>query len=294
MRFSAVIFILAFVFSLANTATAQRKQKPVSYNKHYNEILPSEPKFKMNGWLFAPGGTYMLARTIGRTETLLTDSTTTTEGKFAPLGKPALYAEVGRYKMMKYSGLIKYIDYGLSYRGQRGRHKSTISTIFTETDSILTEQEVVSTFGYHYIEAFFNANHVWRISKYNFIQNSLGINAGYAFLNNSNNTAVPLVTSAIPGRIQAQLHYKIGFGIKMRGNWLLIPSIETPILNAYAWDNGRSSVEFINSRYRPVVVSLRFFFSRPANTLDCTPIKTREGVKMPSDMEKQGQMNQTK
>lgn len=276
-------------------ASAQKKnQKPVSFNRHYNEILPHTPQYELSGWTFAPGGTYMLARTLGKTETLLTDSSTQLDARFAPVGKPAFYAEVGRYKMLKYSNLIKYIDYGLSYKGLRGMQKSTYSTIFTETDSVISETEYKSNFGYHFIEAYFNANHVWRISKYNFIQNTLGVNGGYAFLANIDNATLPNVTSNIPQRYQFQLHYKLGFGIKMRGDWLIIPAVETPILNVLPFDNGRSSMNFFTSRYRPIIFSLRFMLMRPADTMKCTPVKTKDGTLMPSDMDKQGQMNQTR
>ena len=57
----------------------------------------------MKGWHFAPGATYMLARTLSRTENLTRDGSADVEGKYTPVGKPAFYAEIGRYKMMKYS-----------------------------------------------------------------------------------------------------------------------------------------------------------------------------------------------
>jgi hypothetical protein len=291
MRKSAFLLLL-FGFLMQPIFAQKRNQKPVSFNKHYNEIFPHAPQFELNGWHFAPGATYMLARTLPKIEMLATDSFTTTEGKYSPIGKPAFYAEVGRYKVMKYSGLIKYIDYGISYKGLLGRHKSTISQSFVETDSVMSETEVVSKFGYHFLEAYVNANHVWRIRKYNFVQNSLGLNAGYAIIAKTENATIPLTTSNIPARYQFQLHYKLGFGIKMRGNWMIIPSVETPIITALPWDDGRSSMNFFTSRYRPLIFSLRFLFLRPVDTMKCTPVKTREGTLMPSDMEKQGQMNQ--
>lgn len=291
MRVFAILFILS-VFAIQPAVAQKRKQKPVSFQKHYNEIFPKEPQYELKGWHFAPGATYMFARTLPRTETLMEDTSGLVEGKYAPIGKPAFYAEVGRYRVMKYPGLVKYIDYGISYKGLAGRQKTTIIETSALDANVVTETETVSTFGYHFFEAYFNANNVWRISKYNFIQNSVGINAGYAIIANADALTVPATETFVPARYQAQLHYKLGFGIKMRGNWMVIPSVETPILTALPWDNGRSSMHFFTSRYRPVIFSLRFFFNRPVDTMKCKPVKTRDGNLMPSDMEKQGQMNQ--
>lgn len=273
----------------------QRKnQKPVTFNRHYNEILPHAPQFELNGWTFGLGGTYMLARTLGKTETIATESTYRLDAKYAPIGKPALYAEFGRYKMLKYSKWIKYVDYGLSYKGLRGMQKTTFTTVDLVSGNTTAEEVYRNNFGYHFAEAYANANHVWRISKYNFIQNSIGLNGGYAFLAKENSADLPNVTSNVPKRYQMQLHYKLGFGIKMRGNWLIIPTLETPILTALPFDKGKSSMHFFTSRYRPLIFGVRIMLMKPADTMKCTPVKTKDGTLMPSDMDKQGQLNQTR
>jgi len=290
VRVVLVVLLMSFIV-VESSAQKRRKQKPVSFQKHYNEVLPKLPQNKINGWHFAPGATYTFGPYVPLKETLSETDALKLQAKYSALGKPGLYAEVGRYRMFKYSKLFKYMDYGVSYKGLRGREKSTQTSFAMPGEVETGSVDFRGDFGYHYAEAFFNLNHVWRISKYNFIQNSIGVNAGYAFIANYSGATASL-TPAQPGKINAQLHYKLGFGIKMRGNWLIIPALETPMLNAWPFDNGRSSMAVFGSRYRPLIFSLRFFFIRDANTLDCTPVRTRDGIKMPTDMDKQNEMKE--
>lgn len=293
MRKSIILLVLMLGWLATEAQHSKLKRKPVSFQKHYNEVLPKAPQYKMSGWFFAPGATYMLTRFVPRNETLNETASTKLEGKFTPLGKPGVYAEVGRYQMLQYWKLFKYMDYGISYKMLRGREKAEGTLMTVPSEAVLaSEGPIIGKFAYHYAEAFINLNHIWRISKYNFVQNSIGANAGYAFIRSMGGGTITGATVSDPGRFSAQLHYKLGFGIKMRGNWLLIPAVETPILNLLPFEPTKSAYGFFTSRYRPLMFSLRFFFMRPANTLDCTPVRTREGVKMPTDMDKQNQMQE--
>ena len=277
------------------SANAQRRQKPVSFKKHYNEILPASPQYKLSGWHFAPGATYMFTPFIALNKSYDVGDSVAFESSVRGLGKPAFYAEIGRYRMLEHGRLFKYFDYGISYKGLRGSEQSEGQLVRTTDDAPMSgTSSAEGSFGQHYAEAFFNLNNVWRISKYNLIQQSVGLNAGYAFLSNMSGATVGAEVPQNPGRFSAQLHYKLGFGIKMRGNWMIIPTLETPIFNFMPFEPPRSSYGFFATRYRPVILSIRVLLMRPANTMDCTPVRTREGVKMPTDMDKQKQMNESR
>lgn len=292
-----LILIVVFISSLSigDVYAQKRKNKPVSFQKHYNEVLPKAPQYKMSGWFFAPGTTYMMTPFIYQNRTYDETRTQKYDARTRGLGRPGIYAEIGRYKMLQYWRFFKFMGYGVSYKGLRGSEKANGQLVSIPSEAPLSElEQTQGNFDFHYAECFVNFNHIWRISKYNFIQHSWGANAGYAFMANQGGTTISPVGNENPGRIAAQLHYKLGFGIKMRGDWLIIPALETPILNAWPFENGRSSYGFFASRYRPVIFSIRFMFMRPANTLDCNPVRTREGLKMPTDMYKQNQMDGVK
>ncbi|MEX2595910.1 MAG: hypothetical protein WEC59_03190 [Salibacteraceae bacterium] len=291
----SLLLISALGFTSVYAQKKRSKQKPVSFQKHYNEILPKAPQYKLNGWHFAPGATYMLTPFVYQNKNFDETDASVFDARVRGLGKPGIYAEVGRYRMLPYLKFFEFLDYGISYKGLRGSERANGQYVTKPAESPLTPMEgSQGDFGFHYAELFLNLNHIWRIGKYNFIQHSIGLNGGYAFLTNQSGSSLSPVGFENPGQWNAQLHYKLGYGIKMRGDWLIIPSIETPVLNAWPFENGRSSMGFFASRYRPLIFSLRFFFSRPANTMDCTPVKTREGMKMPTDTDKQMQMEETK
>lgn len=291
----AVIIILIIAVLPAFGQLKPNKKKPVSFQKHYNEVLPATPKYKLSGWHFAPGATYMLTPFIYLNQDLDETESSVFQARTRGIGKPGIYAEVGRYRMLPYMPIFEYLDYSIAYKSLRGSERANGQYVsLPEELPISPFEQTQGEFGFHYLELNFNLNHIWRISKYNFIQNSIGLNGGYAFLANQSGATVSPTTQLNPGRINAQLHYKLGYGIKMRGNWLIIPSVETPILNAWPFENGRSSMGFFSSRYRPLILSLRFFFMRPANTMDCTPVRTREGLMMPTDMNKQQQLDESK
>jgi hypothetical protein len=292
---TAICLILSLAIFAQKRGNRYGQRKPVSFQKHYNEVLPAKPQYKLGGWILGPGATYMATTFVPINKTFEQSDASQFDARLNARGRLGLCAEVGRYRVFQYSKLFKYMDYGLSYKGLRGRERAEGQWVNMPGEvpaSALEQTE--GLYGFHYAEGFVNFNHVWRVGKYNFIQNSIGVNAGYAFLTNKSGATVSAATDANPGQFITQLHYKLGYGIKMRGNWLLIPAIETPILNVMPFEPPRSSLGFFASRYRPVILSLRFFFMRPANTLDCTPVRAREGMKMPTDMDKQKQMDESR
>ena len=44
---------------------------------------------------------------------------------------------------------------------------------------------------------------------------------------------------------------------------MIIPSIETPILTFYPLEYGSSTLGYLSSRYRPIIISLKFLILRP-------------------------------
>ncbi|GAB4377187.1 MAG: hypothetical protein Kow0075_05280 [Salibacteraceae bacterium] len=288
------VFLLGVfgLFSVSALLAQPMNKKPVSFQRHYNDVLPHKPQFKLSGWLFAPGATYMLTPFIAINKKYDEQQSSIYQARIRGIGKPGLYLELGRYKVLPYARIFSYIDYGINYTSLRGSEKSEGQYVSQPDETPITPVEVASgTYGFHYVQIFFNANHLWRTGKFQFIQHSLGLNGGYAFLQNqAGNTPGP-VPNETPGAWLLQLHYKLGYGIKLRGNWLVIPSVETPILGLLPFDFPRSSMAFFGSRYRPLIFSLRFMIYRPANTMECTPVRTREGLMMPTDIDKQRQMN---
>ena len=78
------------------------------------------------------------------------------------------------------------------------------------------------------------------------------------------------MVQAFPGTFLAQLHYRFGFGFKVRSGLFIVPSIETPILTVVPFDDGKSTLQYFSSRYRPLLISIRIMLLDKRKSADCT------------------------
>ena len=86
---------------------------------------------------------------------------------------------------------------------------------------------------------------------------------------------------AFPPDLIAQLHFKLGYGFKLRSKLIMIPAIETPIFSVVPEDQSFGKLQWFSSEYRPLILSVRFLFLRARNGFDCPPpIKHAAGSKV--------------
>ena len=78
---------------------------------------------------------------------------------------------------------------------------------------------------------------------------------------------------------QILIHYGKSVGVfssphlfKINERFFIIPAIETPILNIYNFEKFKSTWGIFNSRYRPLIFSVRFAWLRPVGRGDCPPV----------------------
>lgn len=286
MRMRTTLIILCLLMAVS-TVEAQRKNK--GYTRQKKSVFPSPPQFKKSGWYWAPGVTYMATTFATKSKTLSDDGTNRLDGEFEARGRfPGLYLEGGRFHILQYSTLFKYLDYGIAYKGYTGREKFTLESIQNSDNTVLSTVEGVNKYYDHLATVHFNLNHVWQLSDYNFVQNSIGVDGNYFFATSRKSESAGLVTEASPDKLVASLHYKIGYGIKVSEKLMVIPTLETPILTAYNFDNGRSTMAYFSSRYRPVIFSLRFVHLRPFRLKNCVPVQNPQvpgGQTIPTDMD---------
>ena len=53
------------------------------------------------------------------------------------------------------------------------------------------------------------------------------------------------------------MHYSIGWGIKPREGFFIIPTIQTPILTAVNWRNFNPGTRWFSSRYQPIIFTVK-------------------------------------
>ena len=247
--------ILFLVSIISLSASAQKQMKPL-YNLN-------DPGMKRSGWYFSPGITYMIP-SKGKTE-IQTEVDGVSE-ELSAAGRVGLYAEVGRNHLFDQFYFLNLLDYGIAYKKLTGKQESQFICETCDVDG-----QVESLFKDNFASVYVNFSNIWQISDYSFIQNGLGFNGDYRFLLNDeitpDNPEENFPNS--PSALQLQLHYKFSFGMKAEKGTFLVPSIEIPLLNIVPWDNGRSTLRYFDSGYRPIIFSLKFMFLSKRKPGDC-------------------------
>ncbi len=292
-------FLLLFVF-LPFFVFSQNKKKPnkktrqeyghgqeyLNKNKKRNDfdVFPLETKYRLGGWLFGIGPTYMLAYPGDKDDVV--SNTTDTAGAAviksnnydaSPRGRFGVMAELGWFHSFRRPRGIEYIDFGLSYKMLRGAEKFSEQIWINNT--MLGETMLKQTFSDHFLSLHFNAVSQRHINGRIFITNALGVNFDYTLIpNRSGGVALPKNGSvSFPVQMPLQLHYKFGFGIRAKERLLIVPTLEMPIFNILAFTHIISTHPYFNSRFRPMLISVRFMFIRKAKN-DCPPVYNPAGV----------------
>lgn len=256
--------------------------------KNFPLVDLSNGPYKLSGWHIAPGASYTLTRFANREQTLYNYNDTSYKVTFDPAGRLGLYLEAGRFHIFRYGVLFNYMDYSLAFKQIRGKESFTGALLQESSSSTLLTTEGNGSFSHSFVTGNFNLNNIWQINDLEFIQQSIGLNLDYRIINGGGQSGNTLLQSpAMPGRFLAQLHYKIGYGIKWTDRFFVIPTLETPILSFATWDNGRSTYNVFSSRYRPIYLTIRFAWLRKRSN-DCPPVDIN-----PEDAKKQKQYQQS-
>lgn len=232
------------------------------------------PIFNLNGgnyinkgWHFAPGITYMLPTEGKRNVLLLQENAVDTlfTGEYKTAGKVGIYFEIGRLHLYDRK-VINGIDYGIGFKSLKGKESF---------DGLIASDVSVTPFSYEanyknsFITGFFNLSNYAQLSEKTFLHNSIGLNADYRIINKTDDVLDYGSNMLFPKAFVGQLHYKFGFGFKAKNNLYVVPAIETPILGIYEWNDGKSTLQYFNTSYRPLIISLRFFWLDDRPTRDC-------------------------
>ncbi len=253
-------FIMFFLLPVLQEVKGQYMTSPKMKN-----IWPQGRSFKLSSWHLAGGGIYNIGTTGGNTVNLIDTKNTTYSAEFDPKGKFGYYVEAGRYHITDDLMFFKYLDYSLAWKRLAG------SETYTGTYTVRTDSSTASAttggqgnFKDNIITLNLNLNNVIQVMDYGFIQNTIGINADYRL-----NKATPAyeagdpynaISATAPEQFFTQLHYRLGFGYKLKRKLFIIPAFETPILSVFPWDNFNSTLSYFNSRYRPIMFSVRLLF----------------------------------
>jgi hypothetical protein len=272
------IIALFLLLSISTSGLAQYKRKP-------KNPFPKPPRFEQVGWYVDPGASYTLTGLgLGNSEIQQPFNgslDTTLVSTFDPNGQVGAYLGAGRYHIINNLYFFRYLDYGIHYKMLRGREEASVAAVNPQTSIPLSNSQ--NEFTDHVVGINFNISNVIPLTDRTFIQNSFGIAADYHLLQNRTNGNV-WNAATYPNDFRGDLNYKLGFGFKPN-NWLLIiPSVQTSLLNLYPFRGAKFSLPYFSSEYKPLFISIRFLWLNTAGPKYCPPV---DALGVPEGMEEQ-------
>ncbi len=257
-----MIRVLFFMLVLSPQIWGQTKSQMV-YNRNdgNHKFFPSTLEYNASGWILSGGLTKMFSFPSENIETTI-DADSVVFDLQSPL---KFYAEIGRYKIFKFSPFIRYLDYGVNYKGLSANQNE-------RTDLLSSIQPKTNAFYDHHVGLHFNLNNVIEIKNPLFIQNSLGVNVNYAFSKKrARQSNFSTQSEAFPEPVFGQLHYKFSVGLFASKKLLLIPGVEIPVLSIWPFNVPYPKLTYFHSDFYPVIFSLKFMFLRDPSK-DCPPV----------------------
>lgn len=261
-----ILLIVALCLPLLSMGQYQRS----------NDIFPNFGNYERKGWLVNPAITYTLKPFKNNQQRLFLGSDSVYDILYHAKGKLGVGLEIGRFYAIDNSRIISYVDFSLGIKILRGAEKYDA----TLDDPDRSEPYIIhgeGAFSQNYATASFNATNAQPLSRTTSIHNTIGINADYRLTDyyEYDSRGLPLDLNT-PERFVFQAHYKLGFGFSMGNNLMLIPSVETPLVTFYEYDDLKSTLSIFNSRYRPLIFRLTVLIMDNKPDRKC-PTKKKRG-----------------
>jgi len=258
MKYIGVIFCALFTFSATaqigsdfeKRNTKKQKDNPFSEEKNWGYLLWSEnaSHFRPIGWHVDLGLTYMAGNNANDEGE---------EYELTPTGLPGYYLEGGmEHLFKKRQPFVHYFDWGLGVKHFAGQEKYQLDPV---------KERGSFNFGSAFLRA--GIHNVWQVAKYNFIDQSIGFNLDYRIYGGKDKQEEGKYLSPLASdnqtKLVAQLHYTIGWGIKVRDGFFITPTVQTPILTLAKFNNFNPSHKWFNSRYQPVIFTVKIAWLWP-------------------------------
>lgn len=239
--------LLSFSLLLSVGLFAQKRKKKDDYpfSKYGDRgaaiYSHSRSSFRPFGWHFTPGVTYMIGHTNADEDRVY---------NLTPSGTPGYYFELGfEHLFKKQHKILHYFDYSIGIKHFGGAEKYT--------DDI---SRIKGNFNFGAAFARIDLHSVWQLNRWNFIDQSIGVNADYTVYGGKQENYGSPVAQEFQEKFLTQLHYSIGFGIKPRDGFFIIPTVETPILSAYQWRDFDPGHRWYSSEYQPLIFKVKIAY----------------------------------
>ena len=218
-----------------------------------------------------------------------------------PHGLLGFYAEIGMAHFPKKRSklslwlktvLVSYYDWGIGYKHIGGTETTTVDRL-DAVGNIVGSEDYSGKFYNGHAYARFTLHKNINLGKQFFIDNGLGLNVDYKVVHGS----AEYLGEVFPGRrslynpLVVQLHYSIGFGIRLKRGSYLIPGVRTPIVGYQSTSSilagngkgpsprhafGNPAFQWFSSKYWPIYPHIKFIYLLEKKAKGCTPAETND------------------
>lgn len=262
---------LALCFSAveAQTPYKPKKRKKDYFGKKEN---PND-KVRPIGLQLQLGPTYTFTKR--KNEMVQSDPSATDRFQYVhdPKGDFGIYAEIGLVRFnvkdpkFKFGRFVDYFDFGIGYKLLRGSETTTLDQL-DATGNIQSTSTGNGKFSNGYLYGRFSLHKLQYVNKTKniFLDHSLGINGDYLVTGGDQNYQGLVIpqTQYFSDPFRLQLHYGLGFGIRLKKGVYLVPGVQLPILGIQDWNNGSPSLRWYSSKYYPVQFQIKYIRLFPA------------------------------
>jgi hypothetical protein len=253
-------FVSIYIIAFPLLSYSQAKKEP---------IFPvGDIYFKNWGWKAGIGGNYTIPFSETKSINFNENSDTTDIYNFNPIGKMGMMVEGGFFYLLE-NPIVSYLDADVRVNWFNGRENFAGIRMDTVSQDTISTQGGYRSFSNFNVSIRLQANNTIHVSKYGFIQNTLGLNFDYLFYENQKIDPPIFPIENTANRFQFQLHYKLSYGLRLDLMHYMIVGVDIPLLTLYPWNDGGQMINMFESRYWPVTVSIQVMFLQKTNRPDC-------------------------
>lgn len=282
---TTALFLLSAIAIFAQRDLTPGKRRGDTFGKaDYND-------YRFYGLQVSAGPTYQLTRLTKNNPTYTTTDATgrPMDYTFDPAGKLGVFVELGlahfpkkrsKISLALKTVLVSYYDWGIGFKLLGGSEHTTINYYTPFGDLALTEEGSGDYYN-GYLYGRFTLHKNINLTKRYFIDNGLGVNFDFRVLNGNKDYegAKSPEPQGFHKPLVAQLHYDLGFGIKLNRRSFLIPGVQIPIMGMYEWRKGCAALNWYNSNYLPILAHVKFIYLFQKKVKGCNTPGSEEDKK---------------
>lgn len=237
-------------------------------SKAYKNALPyQDSKYNPWGYFITPGINYSLSFP-GETP----PNNLTPDPDFEYKSNIGGHLSGGLYKFVNNNMIIKYFDFGLSADFYSGRELLEDEYLDTLTNEINTGERKYNSL---FVGVFGSVNFVSNINNKFFLEHTIGASFGYRVINKlKGDTLYPNIIETDDDDLRLDAYYKFGFGIRLKNDMVIVPSIKIPLATFLNGTDFNPSLKYYNTRQYPLTLGVKILWLRKASGKKClTPEK---------------------